>query len=334
MTQYNAIEVAHDGSLQPTTRELIEPPPGHVRMRVEACGICHSDSVAIHPHEDEIGRVPGHEVVGRIDALGVGVTKWAVGDRAGVGFLGGHCGICDECRRGNFVACTDQPMTGISVDGGYAEYIYARQSGLVAIPDGLSSVEAAPLLCAGFTVYNALAKGAPAPRDLVAVQGIGGLGHLALQYAKALGADVAAIARGTKKEPLARELGADHYIDSAMADPGDALRDLGGAGVLVATAASGTSMSPLVKGMRQGGRFIAVGASFEPVSVSTMDLIFGGFTLEGSLTGRSIENEDNLKFAERNGIRPMVENYPLTDAPSGYARMLSNEARFRVVLSA
>lgn len=333
MTRYNAIEVAQDGTLRPTTRELLEPQPGHVRMRVEVCGICHSDSVAVHPHHQEAGRVPGHEVVGRIDALGDGVTQWQLGDRAGVGFLGGHCGVCDECRRGNFVACSDQPATGVSVDGGYAEYIYARQSGLVAIPDGLTSTEAAPLLCAGFTVYNALVKGAPAPRDLVAIQGIGGLGHLGLQYAKALGADVAAIARGTQKEQLARDLGADHYIDSNAEDPGEALRELGGAGVLVATAASGASMSPLIKGMRQGGRFVAVGASFEPLTLSTMDLIFGGFGLEGSLTGRSIENEDNLKFAERNGVRPMVEIVPLADAATGYARMLSNEARFRVVLS-
>jgi propanol-preferring alcohol dehydrogenase len=333
LNSYNAIEVARDGSLQPTTRELVDPRPGHVRMRVEACGICHSDSLALHPHDNERGRVPGHEVVGRIDALGDGVTRWSVGDRAGVGFLGGHCGECDECRRGNFVACSDQPMTGVSSDGGYAEYVYVRQAGLVAIPDELTSIEAAPLLCAGFTVYNALAKSVLHPRDLVAVQGIGGLGHLAIQYAKAMGADVAAIARGALKQDLALRLGADHYIDSEAVDPGEALRGMGGAGVVIATAASGASMTPLVKGMRHGGRLLTVGASPEPIAVSTVDLIFGGFALQGSLTGRAIENEDNLRFAVRSSVRAMVETLPLQEAAFGYGRMMANDARFRMVLT-
>src|SRR5580693_6164022 len=233
MSSYKVIEVAPDGSLRPAVRELFQPPAGQVRIRVEACGICHTDSFSVQPtppHDPGSSpRVPGHEIVGVIDAVGAGVAGWPVGQRAGVGFLGGHCGACESCRRGNFVACTNQPWTGMTVDGGYAEVVYARATGVVAVPGELSAVEAAPLLCAGFTTFNALLKAEAKAGDLVAVQGIGGLGHLGIQYAAKMGLRVAAIARGTAKEPLARKLGAHHYIDAGAADPGQALKKLGGA---------------------------------------------------------------------------------------------------------
>jgi propanol-preferring alcohol dehydrogenase len=275
----------------------------------------------------------GHEAVGRIDAIGDGVTGWSEGDRAGVGFLGGHCGVCEQCRRGSFTACTDQPVTGRTTDGGYAEYLYARQSGLVAIPASLSPAAAAPLLCAGFTVCNALLKAPLRPGGLVAVQGIGGLGHLGLQYARKMGANVAAIARGTAKAGLSRQLGAHHYIDAAATNVGAELTRLGGADVILATAASGASMTALIPGLAYGGQLMVVGASGEPIGVSPLSLIFGGVTVAGSLTGSSIENEDNLRFAVQQGISAMIEEVPLDDAPAAYDRMMSGAARFRMVLS-
>jgi propanol-preferring alcohol dehydrogenase len=253
MATYRAIQVASDGSLEPTERVLEPPGSGLVRVKVQACGICHSDSASVVPHPQiEVGRVPGHEIVGRIDALGEGVVGWAVGARVGIGFLGGHCGTCDQCRRGRFVSCTDQPWTGLTIDGGYAEYAYARPSGLVSLPDDLTAVELAPLLCAGFTTYNALVKSGFKPGALVAVQGIGGLGHLGLQYARAMGARVVAVARGETKAELARSLGAERYIDATASDAGEALAALGGADVALATSASGASMTGLIPGLAQG----------------------------------------------------------------------------------
>jgi propanol-preferring alcohol dehydrogenase len=276
--------------------------------------------------------VPGHEVVGVIDTVGAGVNAWQVGDRVGVGFLGGQCNQCDPCRRGDFVNCLDQPQTGTTVDGGYAEVAYARASGLVRVPESLSSIDAAPLLCAGLTTFNALSQLHLRPGALVAVQGIGGLGHLGLQYASDLGYRVVAIARGTDKAYLAAQLGAVHYIDSTTEDPGGALQKLGGAAAIIATAASGASMSPLIAGLAPRGHLVIVGAAPDPVSVSTVEMIFGGRTVMGSLTGRPIENEDNLTFSARKGIRPMTETMSFPDAPKAYERMMSGEARFRVVL--
>jgi propanol-preferring alcohol dehydrogenase len=334
MSTYRAIHVAPDGSLQPTRRELVEPLAGYVRIKVEACGICHSDSAAIHSHPaTEPGVVPGHEAVGRIDTIGDGVTGWSAGDRVGVGFLGGHCGVCEQCRRGAFTACSDQPTTGVTTDGGYAEYLYARQSGLVTIPAPLSSVDAAPLLCAGFTTYNALLKAQLKPGALVAVQGIGGLGHLGLQYARKMGANVVAIARGTAKADLSRHLGAHHYIDSSATDVGAELTKLGGAGIILATAASGSSMTALIPGLAYGGQLMVVGASSEPIGISPMSLIFDGVTAAGSLTGSSIENEDNLRFAVQQGVSAMIEEASLDSAPAAYDRMMSGAARFRMVLN-
>lgn len=332
-TTYRAVHVDTDGKLQPVERELTAPASGTVRIRLEANGVCHSDSVAVHPHEaGEFDAVPGHEAVGVIDALGEGVTGWAVGDRVGVGFLAGHCGQCAACRQSDFVGCTDQQWTGVHKDGGYAEVLYARQSGLVAIPDELTSEEAAPLLCAGFTVYNALLRSGACPGDLVAIQGIGGLGHLGIQYADKMGLRVVAIARGLAKEALSRELGADHYIDSSATDVAAELRRLGGANAVIATAANG-SLTPLIGGLARGGKLVVVGVTDEPIQISTYDLIFRNVEVLGSLTGTPAQNEQNLRFAAAQGVRAVSEVVPLDKAADAYARMMAGDARFRMVLT-
>lgn len=317
-------------------RELVDPLPGQVRLRVEACGVCRTDFMTIEERgrpDPSIPMVPGHEIVGVIDAVGAGVRAWRVGERVGLGFKGGHCGECDFCRRGDFVNCTDQPTTGFDVDGGYAEVVYARASGLVRIPDGLGPIEAAPLICAGLTVYNALMQIHSRPGELVAVQGIGGLGHLAVQYANKLGYRVAAIARGAEKGDLAKQLGAEFYIDSASEDPGVALQKLGGASAIIATAASGSAMSPLIPGLAPRGVLVVVGAAFDdPITVHTGDLFFASRRMIGSLTGTSIENEDSIAFSRRNGVHSMNEVWPFTDAPGAYEHMIAGKARFRVVL--
>ncbi|MFF4105120.1 alcohol dehydrogenase catalytic domain-containing protein [Streptomyces sp. NPDC001903] len=334
MSEYRAVQVTGSRNFELVTREVEPPPAGHVRIRVEACGVCHSDVLAVEGlrADPAVPVVPGHEVVGVIDALGDGVSAWQVGDRVGVGYLGGHCGECGPCRRGDFVNCENQHQTGTTNDGGYAEVITAKSTGLVGIPEGLSAVDAAPLLCAGLTVYSALRQADSRPGALVAVQGIGGLGHLGLQYADKLGYRVAAIARGEEKRALALRLGADEYVDSAAGDPGQALRQLGGATAILATASSGASMTPLVPGLAPRGKMIVLGAATDPIEVATPDLIFGGRSITGSLTGTSIDNEDNLDFAVRRGIRPMTEVFPLAEAPRAYEHMMFGRARFRAVL--
>jgi propanol-preferring alcohol dehydrogenase len=334
MSTYRAVQVTGSRKFELVEREVRQPSPGQVRIRVESCGVCHSDRLAVDGLRADPDQpiVPGHELVGVIDAVGDGVRNWQVGERVGVGFLGGHCGECDQCRRGDFVNCTDQQHVGTTVDGGYAEVAFARTSGLVRVPDGLDSAETGPLLCAGLTTFKAVQQVNSRPGDLVAIQGIGGLGHLGVQYAAKLGYRVAAIARGAGKAELARSLGADHYIDSTEDDPGAALRELGGAAAIIATAASGASMSALIPGLAPRGRMVVVGVGSDPISVSTVDLTFGTRTITGSLTGSSIENEDNLAFSRRHGIRPMIETFPLSAAPQAYERMISGEARFRVVL--
>lgn len=337
MTTYRAVQVSAAGEFTLIERELTEPGPGHVRISVEACGICHTDFHAIH---NTLGNrpagtpiVPGHELAGRIDVLGPAVTGWSVGQRVGVGYLGGHCGVCENCRRGEFTFCTDQPVLGDSVDGGYAEFVITRASGLVAVPAELSAAEAAPLLCAGITVYNGLRKTAPWPGDLVAIQGIGGLGHLAVQYAAKLGLRVVAIARGEEKRELALQLGASEYIDASAVDVAQALQDLGGAKVIVATATSGASMTPLVGGLASRGTLMVVGVPTDPIEVSAYPLTFQGKTIQGSLTGTPSENEDNLAFSVGTGVRPLIEEVPLSEAAAGFDRMMSGAARFRMVLN-
>jgi D-arabinose 1-dehydrogenase-like Zn-dependent alcohol dehydrogenase len=315
-------------------RELVSPAAGQVRLRVLSCGVCHTDAISVEGMRPNPAEpvVPGHEIVGVIDALGDGVTQWAVGQRVGVGYLGGPCGVCHWCRLGDFVNCENQPFTGQTVDGGYAEVVYARASGLVRIPDALGSMDASPLLCAGITTYNPLRALDADAGALVAVQGIGGLGHLGIQYAKKLDYRVAAIARGAEKEPLATKLGADHYIDSSAVDPAHALQELGGAVAIIATAASGASMSPLVAGLAPRGQLVVVGAGDDPIEVDGVALIFGGRSIVGSLTGTPIENETNLEFAVTHGVAAMNEVFPFAEAPAAYERMMSGQARFRVVL--
>jgi propanol-preferring alcohol dehydrogenase len=315
-------------------REVVAPNADHVRIRVETCGVCHSDVLGAEGMRPDPSQpiVPGHEIVGTIDAVGGDVNTWKVGDRVGVGFLGGHCGVCEWCRRGDFVNCDNQPQPGSTEDGGYAEVVYARATGLVRIPAELTSLNASPLLCAGITTFNALQSIDVPPGALVGIQGIGGLGHLGVQYANKLGYRVAAIARGADKRALAEQLGAHHYIDSAATDPGAALTELGGAAAVIATAASGASMSPLLAGLRPHGQLVVVGAALDPIEVSTSDLIFGGRSILGSLTGTPVQNEDSLAFSSANGVAAMIETLPFEDAPKAYERMMSGQARFRVVL--
>jgi propanol-preferring alcohol dehydrogenase len=331
---YRAIQVTEPKKLELVQRPIAKPPAGKVRIRVEACGICHTDSFTVEGLFPglTLPRVPGHEVVGKIDALGEGVSGWTIGQRVGVGFLGGHCGVCNLCRRGDFVNCTNQPISGVHFDGGYAESMIAIPSGLVSIPDDLGSADAAPLLCAGLTTYNALRHSLAEPGDLVAVQGIGGLGHLGVQFAAHMGFRVVAVARGAEKEPLAKKLGAHHYIDSKAGDPAAALQALGGAKVILATASDSKSMSELIGGLGARGRMIVAGAGSSPIEVSPTHLLFGSRGIEGTLTGSAIDNEDTLAFSVLHRIKPMIETVPLEKAAEGYLRMLSNNARFRMVI--
>jgi propanol-preferring alcohol dehydrogenase len=305
-----------------------------VRIRVEACGVCHSDTGTVDGvFPIEWPRVPGHEAVGRIDQLGSGVQGWAVGQRVGVGFLGGSCGYCAFCRAGDLVNCLNQEYTGIQHDGGYAEAMIAKASGLVAVPDELTSADAAPLLCAGLTTFSALRDAPARAGDLVAVIGIGGLGHLAVQYARKMGFEVAAIARGADKIELAKKLGAHHYIDSAASDPAKALQALGGAQLVLVTASGGKPAAETFKGLRRTGASIVLGVGPGPIEVLDMDLIFGNRKLEGALTGNPACGDTTLKFSALSGVSPMIEKVPLEQAAAAYEKMKSGEARFRMVLT-
>jgi propanol-preferring alcohol dehydrogenase len=316
-------------------RELTAPPPGKVRIRVEACGVCHSDSATVDGIFPGVTypRVPGHEAAGRIDALGDGVQVWAVGQRVGVGFLGGPCGHCEFCRGGDLVNCRNQEYTGIHHDGGYAEVMTAKASGLMAIPDDLSSADAARLLCAGITTFSALRNSPARPGDLVAVLGIGGLGHLGVQYARYMGFEVVAIARGADKAELAKKLGAHHYIDSAATDPAGALQELGGAKVILVTASGGKAVGATFMGLRPGGVSIVLGVGPEPIEASSMDLIFGSRKLEGALTGDPATGDATLRFSALSGVSAMIETAPLEQAAAAYAKMMAGKARFRMVLT-
>jgi alcohol dehydrogenase, propanol-preferring len=314
-------------------KPLVDPGPGQVRIRVEASGVCHSDAGTVEgSFPIDWPRVPGHEVVGRIDVLGSGVQGWAVGQRVGVGFLGGSCGYCELCRNGDLVNCRNQEFTGIHSDGGYAEVMIAKASGLVRIPDDLSSADAAPLLCAGLTTFNALRNSPAKAGDLVAVLGIGGLGHLGVQYARYMGFEVAAIARGSNTAELARRLGAHHYLDSAATDPGAALQALGGAKVILITASSGNTVAATFKGLRPGGVSINVGVGPEPIEITSPDLIFGERKLVGSLTGNPAAGDATLRFSALSGVSAMIETVSLEEAPAAYAKMMAGKARFRMVL--
>jgi alcohol dehydrogenase, propanol-preferring len=334
-TTYRAVQVSKPGRLDVVERELTAPPPGNVRIRVDACGVCHSDSATVDGIFPGVTypRVPGHEAVGRIDALGEGVQGWAVGQRVGVGFLGGSCGYCKFCRNGDLVNCRNQEYTGIHRDGGYAEVMTAKASGLVSVPGDLSSAGAAPLLCAGLTTFSALRNAPAKAGDLVAVLGIGGLGHLGVQYARYMGFEVAAIARGTDKAELAKKLGAHHYIDSAAIDPAGALQELGGAKVILVTASGGKTVAATFKGLRPGGVSIVLGVGPEPIEASSMDLIFESRKLEGALTGDPATGDATLRFSALCGVSAMIETAPLEQAAAAYSKMMAGKARFRMVLT-
>src|SRR5579864_6365768 len=323
------------GDFELVEREIPKPAPGQVRIRVQACGVCHSDVLTkegLWPGL-QYPRVPGHEVAGVIDEVGAGVTAWTKGQRAGVGWHGGHDNTCRECRRGDFRNCRNLQVCGINYDGGYQQYIVAPVEALVAIPEGLKDTEAAPLLCAGFTTYNALRHSGALPGDLVAVQGIGGLGHLGIQFANKFGYQVAAIGRGPENAALAKKLGASAYIDSQSTNAAQALQKLGGARVILATAPSSKAMSELVDGLGPNGKFMVICATSDPIEVTPLQLIIGSKALQGWAAGTPADSEDTLHFAELTGVRPMIETYPLEKAGEAYARMMSGKAQFRVVLT-
>jgi len=316
-------------------REIPEAGAGHVRIKVQACGVCHSDVLTkegLFPGL-QYPRVPGHEIAGVIDEVGAGVSAWKKGQRVGVGWHGGHDNTCRECRRGDFRNCQNVKVAGISYDGGYQQYMIAPIEALVAIPDGLNDVEAAPLLCAGITTYNALRNSGAMPGDLVAVQGIGGLGHLGVQFANKFGYKTVAIGRGPDNAVLAKKLGANLYIDSQATNAAEELQKLGGARVIMATAPSSKAMSALIDGLGPNGKLIVVGASFDPIEVMPAQLIFGSKTIQGWAAGTPAASDDTLHFAELTGVRPMIETYPLERAGESYARMMSGKAEFRVVLT-
>jgi len=323
------------GDFEIVEREIRQPGPRQVRIKVQACGVCHSDVLTkegLWPGI-EYPRVPGHEVAGVIDALGEGVGEWQKGQRVGVGWHGGHDGTCRECRRGDFRNCQNIKVCGISYDGGYQQYMIAPSEAVVALPDTLSDVDAAPLLCAGITTYNSLRHSGAMPGDLVAVQGVGGLGHLGIQFANKFGYKVAAIGRGSENAPLAKKLGAHTYIDSEATNAAQELLKLGGARVILATAPSSKAMSELVDGLGANGKLLVVGAAPDPIEVTPIQLINGSRTVQGWASGTPADSEDTLRFAELTGVRPMIETFPLERAAEAYARMLGGKAQFRVVLT-
>jgi alcohol dehydrogenase/propanol-preferring alcohol dehydrogenase len=335
MPKMRAVQVNTDKQFQVVERDIPEPGPGHVRIRVEACGVCHSDSVvkeALWPGL-QLPRIPGHEVAGVIHAVGPGVTTWQTGQRVGVGWFGGSCHQCDACRAGDFVLCRFMLVAGVSYDGGYAEYMTAPADALAKIPDDLSAVDAAPLLCAGITTFNALRNSGARAGDVVAVLGIGGLGHLGVQYAAKMGFHTVAIARGKDKEQEARRLGAHHYIDSAGQDVAASLQSLGGARVILATVTSAAAMAAALGGLGRNGKLLIVGISGEPLQLSTMQLVGLRQSVQGWPSGTSLDSEDTLAFSALQNIRPVIETLPLERAAEAYDRMMSGKARFRMVLT-
>ncbi len=337
MPKMRAVQVpkAHE-AFQFVDREIPEPPAGTVRLQVQACGICHSDEYAKEGSRPGITypRVPGHEVSGVIDALGAGVSGWEKGQRAGVGWHGGHCGYCNSCQRGDYVTCSKgRQITGLTCDGGYTEYMIVSAAALAAIPDEISATDAAPLFCAGVTTFNALRNSGARPGDLVAILGLGGLGHLGVQFASKMGFETVAIARGKDKEQFAKKLGAKHYIDSESQNSGAELEKLGGAKVILSTVTSGKAVAAVLSGMGINGKTILVGNPDQPLEITGRLLIAGRRSISGWPSGSPIDSRDTLAYCALTGIRPMTEVFPLSRAPEAYERMMSGKARFRVVLS-
>jgi D-arabinose 1-dehydrogenase-like Zn-dependent alcohol dehydrogenase len=335
MATMRAMEIRDaGGDFVEVERPVPEPGPDEVRVEVEACGICHSDAFVkegLWP-ELELPRIPGHEVVGRVDAVGSAVQGHAPGDTVGVGWHGGHCFRCDACRDGDFINCENGEVCGISYDGGYAEYLVAPEEAVARVPDELDAAEAAPLLCAGITTFNALRNSGARAGDVVAVEGIGGLGHLAVQFAHGMGFHTVALSRGPEKEELARELGADVYVDTESRDPAEALQELGGARVVLETAPSADAATAVVDGLGRDGELVVVGASDQPMEVAPLQLITGRRSVSGWPSGDARDSEETLEFSALRDIRPRIETFPLAEANRAYARMMENEARFRVVL--
>jgi D-arabinose 1-dehydrogenase-like Zn-dependent alcohol dehydrogenase len=335
MARMKAVQVPKpNGGLELVERDIPEPKARQVRVKVEACGVCHSDMFTVTGGWPGIDypRVPGHEVVGIVDAVGPDVPEWKKGMRVGVGWHGGHCGHCTSCRAGDFVTCKEGKVPGISYDGGYAEYMIAPFEALASVPDDLSSEDAAPLLCAGITTFNALRHSGAGPGDLVAVLGIGGLGHLGVQFASKMGYRTVAIARGADKGPLAKKLGAEIYIDSTTQNAAEELTKLGGAKVILATVTDAKSMTSVINGLGVDGKLLVVGASGEPIEVPSVMLIGKRRSIVGWPSGTSADSEDTLKFSVQASVRPMIETYPLAKARDAYEHMMSGKARFRVVL--
>jgi D-arabinose 1-dehydrogenase-like Zn-dependent alcohol dehydrogenase len=331
-----AVQVSkRGGDFELVEREIPRPGPGQVRIRVQACGVCHSDSVTKDGLFPGISypRVPGHEIAGVIDDVGPGVVSWRKAERVGVGWHGGQDGTCPACRRGDFANCASGIVCGVSYDGGYQEFMVAPVEAVARLPESLDAAEVAPLMCAGVTTFNALRHSGAGPGDLVAIQGIGGLGHLGLQFARKSGYRVAAVGRGAQTQALAKQLGADVYIDSAAVDPATELQKLGGARAIVATAPSAKAMSSVIAGLAANGILMVVGAPAEPIEVAAMSLIIGKRRIQGWYSGIPADSEDTVRFAEATGIRPKIERYPLARAAEAYARMMSGKAEFRVVLT-
>jgi D-arabinose 1-dehydrogenase-like Zn-dependent alcohol dehydrogenase len=337
MSRMRVVQVPRpNGPFELVEREIPQPGAGSVRIKVEACGICHSDSFTKEGTWPGIQypRVPGHEVAGTIDAVGTGVAGWTEGQRVGVGWHGGYCGHCDPCRRGNLFACEIAALVaGVNYDGGYADYMIASAAALALIPEELSAVEAAPLMCAGITTFNSLRNSGAQPGDVVAILGIGGLGHLAIQFAAKMGFRTIAIARGGDKEPLARKLGAQHYIDSQAQDAGAELLKLGGAAVILATVTNGRAMSAVLPGLGANGKLLILGAADEPLAVPALLLITGRRSVSGWYSGTSMDSQDTLRFSVLTGVRSMIEVFPLERVDEAFERMMSGQARFRVVLT-
>jgi D-arabinose 1-dehydrogenase-like Zn-dependent alcohol dehydrogenase len=336
MPKMKAVQVSKPGGdFEVVERNIPEPGRNQVRIKVEACGICHSDVLVKQGLWPGIQypRIPGHEIAGRIDAVGADVTNWKPGQRVGVGWHGGHDFTCNPCRRGNFMNCQNEKITAITHDGGYAEYMVSPAEAVAAIPEELTAADAAPLLCAGITVFNALRHSGAHAGDLVAVQGIGGLGHLGVQYARQMGFRTFAIGRGKDKEELARKLGAAHYVDTAAGDPAVELQKFGGARVILATAPDSKAMSAIFNGLSSNGKLLVVGAGPDPITVTPIQLIQGSKTIAGWASGIATDSEDTMQFSALTGVRPMIEKYPLEKAAEAYDQMMSGRARFRVVLT-
>ena len=329
-----AVQVTSAGAdFELVERDRPEPGRGQVLVRVAACGVCHSDAMAKEGMAAAYPRVPGHEVAGVVEAVGEGVASWAPGQRVGVGWFGGADGSCDACRNGDFISCANGGVTGLTSDGGYADYLVAPVDALAAIPDALSDEEAAPLMCAGVTTFNARRERGARAGDLVAVLGLGGLGHLGVQFAARMGFETVAIARGESKASFARDLGAHHYVDSTSSDVAAELARLGGASVVLATVTDAAAMSATVGGLAPRGRLLVLGAPAEPLQVNPVDLILASRLVAGHASGTAKDSQDTLRFAALTGVRPMVETAPLTDADGAYRKMMAGEARFRMVLT-